>query len=166
MPDTQVKDLVLLSYDTLKKVQAPLEDFLNFYALPQLITSESEEEMVRTKAILSELRHLLVYCEATAEKLGIINRSKKFNKDFAEHVLYETVHLCINKFYYPTHELYEEDGRYSYTGTDAIKFSYPTQEEMKKLIISLSKDFEMLRDELYYYETDYVTQKRLQGEPI
>jgi len=166
MPDTQIKELVLLSEDLLKNIQNPLEDFLNHYALPQLVSNDQDDQFKYTKDMLSDMRHLLVSVENTLNKLGIIRRSRHFNKDFAEQVLYETVHLCVNKFYYPEHDLYEEDGRNSYTGKDAIKFTFQPHPEMKKTLLHLSKYFEVLREELNYYETDYITKKRLEGKPL
>lgn len=164
MPETQIKELVLMSEEMLNKIQVPLKNFLDHHALPQLVSSDDEKELEHTKSLLSDMRHLLVSCENTYKKLGIVQRSHQFNKEFAEHVLYETVHLCVNKFYYPEHELYEEDGRNSYTGRDAIKFSFAPHPKMKETIVALSKYFEILREELNYYETDYVTKKRLEGK--
>ncbi len=164
MPETQIKELVILSEDVLTKIQSPLEDFLNYYTVPQLVSSNNQKDLEHTKYILSDMRHLLVSCENTLNKLGVVSRSKQFNKDFAEHVLYETVHLCVNKFYYPDHELYEEDGRNAYTGKDAITFTYDHHTKIKETILSLSKYFEVLREELNYYETDYITKKRLEGK--
>lgn len=171
MPETQIKELVLLSQDLLTKVQKPLEHFLNHYALPQLnITSNDEKNKenysLKTQNLLSDLRHLLVACENTQNKLGIVNRSNTFKKEYAEHVLYETMHLCVNKFYYPEHEIFEEDGRNSYTGKDAIKFSFEPHPEIKETVLLISKHFEVLREELTYYETDYVTKKRLEGKML
>lgn len=166
MPETQIKELVLLSQDILRKAQSPLVAFLNYNAIPQLVSIEENDEKVREKTefLLSDLRHLLVSCENTLNKLGNVIRSHHFNKDFAEHVLYETVHLCVNNFYYPEYEVYEEDGRNSYTGKDAIKFSFDPHPALKEIVMNLSKYFEVLREELNYYETDYVTKKRLEGE--
>jgi len=164
MSNTNIKDLVVFSYDTLKKVQVPLADFLNEHNAKQLALNETELD--KTKGILSDLRHLLVAIENTIDRLGISKRSHQFNKDFAEQVLYETVHHCVDKYYYPAHELYEEDGRYSYTNNDAVKFRFTPHPSIKKLIVDMSKDFETLREELSYYETDYITKKRLQGKNI
>lgn len=170
MPDTQIKELVTLTLNLLTKSQIELENFLDNYSLKEImkgIDDDNKEEItLKTKYLLSDLRHLLVGCENRITKLGVITRSSQFNKEFAEFVLYETVHLCVNKFYYPEHEIYEEDGRNSYTGKDAIKFSFNPHPVIKELILSLSKNFEVLREELIYYETDYVTKKRLEGKLI
>ncbi|GBF12408.1 MAG: DUF3907 family protein [Tepidibacillus sp.] len=160
MPESQIKQLILLSQNLLKEINESLEHFLNFHAVNNLVYNEGQ--IVKTCELLSDLRHLLVNCENTYQKLGVVARSHHFNKDFAEQILYETVYLCVHKFYYPAHEVYEEDGRHSYTGKDAIKFSYTPHPDIKKIILALSKTFEVLREELSYYETDYVTKKRLQ----
>lgn len=170
MPETQIKELVTLTFDLLTKSQKELENFLNNYSVREILkglNDDNKDELTtKIQYLLSDLRHLLVGCENRITKLGVITRSSQFNKEFAEFVLYETVHLCVNKFYYPEHEIYEEDGRNSYTGKDAIKFSFTPHPEIKELILSLSKYFEVLREELVYYETDYVTKKRLEGKLI
>lgn len=167
MPESQIKELINLSSDSIKKIQKPLEDFLNHYTLNELNLSNNEPIIEqKNKEFLSDMRHLLVSCENTLNKLRIVLQSNKFNKDLAEHALYETVHLCVNKFFYPEHEVYEEDGRNSYTGKDAIKFTFDPHPALKELVVSLSKYFEVLREELNYYETDYVTKKRLEGKMI
>jgi hypothetical protein len=80
--------------------------------------------------------------------------------------LYDTYHNAINAFFYPKHECYSEDGRYAYTGQDAIRFRKKPTRAARDITLELSKTFEQLREELAYYETDYVTQKRLQGERV
>ena len=112
---------------------------------------------------LSDLRHLIVNSETAYERLGITLSRSKFNKEFAEENLYLVYHTCVNLFFYPKGEVYEEDGRNSYTGRDAILFHKQVIPELRKLTLDLSKTFEYLRDELQYYETDYVTMKKMRS---
>ncbi|CAH1204413.1 hypothetical protein PAECIP111891_02502 [Paenibacillus allorhizoplanae] len=81
-------------------------------------------------------------------------------------MLYEVYHTCVNTFFYPKNECYSEDGRYAYTGQDAIRFRKKPSREVRDLTIELSKVFEELREDLAYYETDYITQRRMQGEKV
>jgi hypothetical protein len=143
-----------------------LERFLNQVTLASLVeqSGDPEEYELYYRDYLSDLRHLLVYCENAFEKLGVALRRARFNEEFAEEVLYQVYHTCINNFYYPKGEVYDEDGRYSYTGHDSIIFRKPVTPELRKLTLSLSKVFEQLRDDLQYYETDYITKKRMQKE--
>ncbi|AMA72431.1 MULTISPECIES: DUF3907 family protein [Aneurinibacillus] len=163
MPETQLKEICEESYNRLKKVCMELEKFLNTTTLNQLVQASSDPEQYESyyRDYLSDLRHLLVNCENAYEKLGICLRRARFNKEFAEEALYLVYHTCVNLFFYPKGEVYEEDGRNSYTGRDAIIFHKEVTPELKALTLGMSKVFEYLRDELQYYETDYVTMKRM-----
>jgi len=166
MSGTHLKQLCEDTYTKLKKVSMELERFLNQVTLASLVekSGDPEEYNAYYRTYLSDLRHLLVYCENTYEKLGVALRRARFNEEFAEEVLHQVYHLCVNNFYYPKGEVYDEDGRYSYTGQDAIIFRKQVTPELKQLTLSLSKVFEQLRDDLQYYETDYITKKRMQKE--
>ncbi|MBO8171318.1 MAG: DUF3907 family protein [Bacillaceae bacterium] len=165
MPEVQLKNLCEESYSRLKRVCMDTERFLNETTLDQLVSESGDREEYETyyRDFLADLRHLLVNCENATEKLGIVLRRAKFNKNFAEETLYQVYHTCINQFFYPKQEVYEEDGRHSYTGKDAIIFHKPVTPELRKLVLSNSKIFEYLREELHYYETDYVTKKRMKS---
>ncbi|ERI10485.1 DUF3907 family protein [Aneurinibacillus aneurinilyticus] len=163
MPETQLKEICEESYNRLKKVCMELEKFLNTTTLNALVQTSSDPEQYEPyyRDYLSDFRHLLVNCENAYEKLGICLRRARFNKEFAEEALYTVYHTCVNMFFYPKGEVYEEDGRNSYTGRDAIIFHKEVTPSLKVLTLGLSKVFEYLRDELQYYETDYVTMKRM-----
>ncbi|MCS1350082.1 YpuI family protein [Mechercharimyces sp. CAU 1602] len=168
MPAEQTKQLCEMTRQSLKEVNEQLAAFLDYTHIPQLIAesgtaTEKEVEMEQYyRHFLSDLRHLNVSCEMAYETISLVLRRAKFNREFADKVLYEVVHTCIYNFYYPRHECYEEDGRYTYTGQDAIRFRYPPAPSLHKVTISLSKAFEGLREELEYYETDYMTGVRMQ----
>jgi len=150
----------------LKIAVEKMETFLNEHALKDLSDGSDEETMQFYRDYLTDIRHLVVYCEVSYEKLGVSLRRSTFNVDYAEKVLYETYHSCVNSFFYPKNECYSEDGRYAYTGQDAIRFRKKPTRNVRDLTISLSKVFEELREDLAYYETDYITQKRMQGEKV
>ncbi|MFX3633654.1 MAG: YpuI family protein [Candidatus Pristimantibacillus sp.] len=165
MPSTNVKPLSETTRSKLKDAINELEPFLNEYALNQLLGEESSEEaQIFYKGLLSDLRHLLVFSEVSLEKLGVLLRRPNFDTDFAERALYEVYHQCVNAYFYPKNECYSEDGRYAYTGQDAIRFRFKPVREAREIVLKLSKNFEELRDELAYYENDYMTQRRMQGQ--
>ena len=165
MPSANVKPLSETTRNKLKDAIQQLEPFLNDYSLSQLIGEEDgEEAQAFYKGLLSDLRHLLVFSEVSVEKLGVLLRRPNFDNDFAERVLYEVYHQCVNAYFYPKNECYSEDGRYAYTGQDAIRFRFKPVREARVIVLSLSKIFEELRDELAYYENDYMTQRRMQGQ--
>lgn len=166
MPQFEVRQLCEDTRSKLKEVCEKLEHFLNHSSLPQLLSRNTGATEEYYKGYLSDLRYLLVHCEVAYEKLGVALRRPKFNIDYSEKILYEVVHTCVYNFFYPRSEAYEEDGRRAYTGKDAIKFREEPASELMEVTISLSKIFEYLREELNYYETDYITQKRLEGEQV
>lgn len=165
-----VENVKLLCEDTKSKLKLAIEKlefFLNHHSLVQLVNQDDDGELDEFyKGYLSDLRHLLVFSEVANEKLGISLRRPNFNMDYAEKVLYDVYHNAVNNFFYPKNECYSEDGRYAYTGQDAIRFRKKPAREARDITLELSKIFEELREDLSYYETDYITQKRMQGERI
>ncbi|MEV2909380.1 YpuI family protein [Paenibacillus larvae] len=150
----------------LKEAIAKLELFLNQHALSQLNTENDPAMDEFYRGYLQDMRQLLVFGEVAYEKLGVSLRRPNFNVEYSERVLYEVYHNCVNGFYYPKNECYSEDGRYAYTGQDAIGFRKKPSRDVRDLTIELSKIFEELREDLAYYETDYITQRRMQGERV
>ncbi|MGO4544369.1 YpuI family protein [Paenibacillus sp. 2TAB23] len=165
MPTANVKALTESTRTKLKDAVNQLEPFLNNNALLQLTGEDNGEEAQNFyKGLLSDLRHLLVFSEVSVEKLGVLLRRPNFDTDYAERVLYEVYHQCVSAFFYPKNECYSEDGRYAYTGQDAIRFRFKPTRESRGIVLNVSKVFEELRDELSYYENDYMTQRRMQGQ--
>jgi hypothetical protein len=169
MSVSHLKELCEETYTRLKKAGMEVEKFLNQVTLAGLVAESGDPEEYESyyRSFLSDLRHLLVYCENAAEKLGVCLRRAQFNEEFAEEVLYQVYHTCVNQFYYPKEEVYDEDGRYCYTGQDSIRFRKPVTPALRALTLGLSNIFEPLREDLHYYETDYITKKRMQttGRP-
>ncbi|TVY09635.1 YpuI family protein [Paenibacillus cremeus] len=161
-----VKNLCETTRAKLSEAIAKMEAFLNGHALQQLNTENDEAMEEFYKGYLADTRHLLVFSEVAYEKLGVALRRPNFNVEYAEKVLYDVYHTSVNNFFYPKNECYSEDGRYAYTGQDAIRFRKKPTRDVRDLTIELSKIYETLREDLSYYETDYITQKRLQGEKV
>ncbi len=165
MLSTHLKTLSESTRSKLKDTIHLLEPFLNHNGLLELTKDDQEEEaQLFYKGLLSDLRHLLVFSEVCDEKLGILLRRPNFDFDQAGRLLYETYHQCVNAFFYPRNECYYEDGRLAYTGLDSIRYRYKPNLETRELIQRLSQFFQELRDELSYYENDYMTQRRMQGQ--
>lgn len=164
MPASNAKQLCESTHEKLKTAISQLEDFLNQYAVPQLTELDSEDQTAFYKGLLSDLRHLLVFCEVTYEKLGALLRRPNFDTEAAERVLYEVYHQCVNAYFYPKNEGYSEDGRYAYTGREAIRFIFKPVAPARDIVLVHSKVFEELRDDLGYYETDYMTNVRMQRQ--
>jgi arsenate reductase-like glutaredoxin family protein len=168
MTVNQVQNLCETTREKLKAAIEKCETFLNSYSLKDLLKdNEHDAELVEFyRYFLSDLRRLLVFSELAYEKLGISLRRPHFNAEHAEKILYDVYHHCVNNFFFPKHESYSEDGRYAYTGQDAIRFRKRPCLEARNITLELSKIFEELRDDLSYYETDYITQRRMQGEKV
>lgn len=151
-----VKRLCQSTREKLKQVVQITETFLNGVTLSSLAGSGDAEIEEYYRCFLSDLRHLLVFSQLNYEKLGIALRRKAFNVDYAERILHETYHTSVNGFFYPKNECYSEDGRYAYSGQDPIRFRKPPVPEVRNVTLSLFAIFEEMRDELSYYETDYI----------
>ncbi len=164
-PD-QVKALCELTKGRLTEAIAQLEQFLNSTTLEALLAEHEEEMAEFYSGYLSDLRQLLVFSEVYYEKLGTQLRRPSFHVDQAERVLYDTYHQCVNRFYYPKNECYSEEGRYAYTGQDAIRFRKKPGRAARDIVMACSEIYEQLREELAYYETEYVNQRRMQGERL
>lgn len=164
MSATNVQKLCESTRDKLKVVIDKMELFLNEHALPQLVNEEDEEIVQFYRGFLSDLRHLLVFSEMSYEKLGVALRRATFDESFAKKALYNVYHYGVNNFFYPKNESYSEDGRYAYTGQDAIRFRKKPVRPARDIILEITKAYEELRDDLIYYENDYLTEKRMQNQ--
>jgi len=165
MLSANVRALSEMANDRLKEVIVLLEPFLNKFCLSQLTEEDDTEEAIGYySGLLSDLRHLLVFSEVCSEKLWVLHRRQQATDEHAAKTLYEVYQHCVNAFFYPKNECYAEDGRYAYTGQDAIRFRYKPNPIVRTLILDLAKIFEELRDELAFYENDYMTQRRMQGQ--
>jgi hypothetical protein len=160
-----IKGIAESSRDKLKSAILELEQFLNGHALPELVQEDSAEAQNFYGGLLSDMRHLLVFSEVAYEKLGALLRRPNFDVELAERTLYEVYHHCVNAFFYPKNECYSEDGRYAYTGQDAIRFRRKPVRAARDVVLNVSRVYEELRDDLSYYESDYLTQRRMmQGQ--
>jgi len=162
----QTNQLCESTKNQLKNAINVLEGFLNNHSLPSLYDEQDAAMIDFYKGYLTDLRHLLVFSEVYYEKLGVILRRPVFNVENADKVLYETYHQSINRFYYPKNECYSEEGRYAYTGQDAIRFRKKPVRIVRDTTLEISKIYEQLREDLTYYENDYVNQRRLQGDKV
>lgn len=164
MSQANINQLCVTAKDHLKTAINRMEEFLNHNGLPQLAEGHDEETIFFYQGYLSDLRQLLVFCEVCEEKLGVVLRRGTFDPESAEKALYHVYHDCVNRFFYPKNESYSEDGRYAYTGQDAIRFRKKPVRSARDVILDITKLFEELRDELVYYESDYLTQLRMRQQ--
>ncbi|KGE18144.1 YpuI family protein [Paenibacillus wynnii] len=164
MSASNVQKLCETTREKLKYAIEKMEFFLNQNALPQLGTDQDEEMLHFYQGFLSDLRHLLVFSEMSYEKLGVALRRATFDESFAQKALYNVYHYGVNNFFYPKNESYSEDGRYAYTGQDAIRFRKKPVRQARDIIMEITKVYEELRDDLTYYESDYLTERRMQNQ--
>jgi len=164
MPAANLKALAESSREKLKSAIDPIEQFLNNHSLTQLAQEDQPDAVAFYSGLLSDLRHLLVFSEVAYEKLGAVLRRPNFDNELAERALYEVYHNGVNSFFYPKNECYSEDGRYAYTGQDAIRFRVKPVRAARDVILGISRVYEELRDDLAYYESDYLTQRRMQSK--
>ncbi|OWA36687.1 hypothetical protein B9G55_00985 [Saccharibacillus sp. O16] len=161
MSAPNVQKLCESTREKLKTAIVRIEAFLNEYSLPQLVQSQEEEEVAYYKGFLSDLRYLLVFSENSSEKIGVLLRRANFDVNSAEDTLYKVYHNVVNSFFYPKNETYAEDGRYAYTGQEAIRFRRSIHTAAREVVLDVTKTYEELRDDLDYYESDYLSQRRM-----
>ncbi|MGG3470839.1 YpuI family protein [Neobacillus pocheonensis] len=140
----------------LTKTITTLEDFLNETTIKGL-NLENEEDVTYNKLIFSNLRKLAVYSEEGLDACSVIMQSEPFQKAAAEKTLYKIYHNCIEEFFAPKNDAWFENSRSAYTGRNSIKFYRNVPEEISQLVKSLEGEFQRIREELEYYETDYRT---------
>jgi hypothetical protein len=149
---TQLKDVGGFLSSTI----GTLENYLNDTTLSQM-EQELSGDSSYYKLILSNLRKLLVYCEEGLDACSVILQSEPFQKPPAEKTLYRIFHQCIEEFFSPKNDAWFEDSRSAYTGRNSIKFYKTVPESVQNLVKGLEGEFQRVREELEYYETDYRT---------
>lgn len=147
----------ILVRDFLDHVVKEIGSYLNKTTMESLLTEEPDGKLNHYDGILASLRRLYVFCDEGLDACNVILNAEEFRKAASEKTLYWIYHQCIQEFYSPKNDKWFEDSRSAYTGKNAIKFYETTPESIKKLMASLEKDFQEIREELEYYETDYRT---------
>ncbi|MCA1039747.1 YpuI family protein [Bacillus infantis] len=133
-----------------------LEAYLNETTLSGLL-KEKDGDRNYYKMVLGNLRKLLVFCEEGLDACSVLLKNEPFPKPAAEKTLYRIYHQCIDEFFSPKNDAWFENSRSAYTGKNSIKFQGEVPESMKGIFDSLESEFQRIREELEYYETDYRT---------
>jgi hypothetical protein len=149
---TQLNDVK----EFLANTSLKLENYLNDTTIEQM-QREQEGDVNYYKLILSNIRKLLVYSEEGLEACSVILQSEPFQKAAAEKTLYRIFHQCIEEFFSPKNDAWYENSRSAYTGKNSIKFYKEIPENLQVLIKGLEGEFQRIREELEFYETDYRT---------
>ncbi len=140
----------------LAKTIAELEDYANENTLSGLL-SENQGDKEYYKLLLANLRKLLVYSEEFWDNCTVILQSETFPKATAEKTLYRIYHQCIEEFFSPKNDAWFEDSRSAYTGNNSIKLRQNAPNSLTILLAGLEGEFQRVREDLQYYETDYRT---------
>ncbi len=138
------------------------ETFLNQSTLASLIDEKTGDEGYY-RTILSNLRKLSVFCDEGLDACNVILQAEPFPKGAAEKTLYRIYHQCIEEFFSPKNDAWFEDSRAAYTGKNSIKWQKEVPESISTLMKRLEGEFQRIREELEYYETDYRT-KMIQSQ--
>ena len=133
-----------------------LENYLNQTLLSDFLDEKKDDEAYY-KLLLSNIRKLLVYCEEGLDSCEIILQSETFPKAAAEKTLYRIYHQCIEEFFSPRNDVWFEDSRSAYTGKNSIKVRQEVPISLNQLLGGLEGEFQRVREELQFYETDYRT---------
>lgn len=152
MVKTQLEEVSVFLTNLVSKI----EDYLNETTIQALMQEHNGDEQFY-KLLLSSFRKILVYCEEGLEASKIVLKSEPFQKGAAEKTLYKIYHQCIEEFFSPKNDAWYEDSRSAYTGRNSIKFHQTAPTSVVNLLKSLEGEFQKVREELEYYETDYRT---------
>ncbi|MBM4762171.1 DUF3907 family protein [Bacillus sp. B15-48] len=150
--ETQIDDVK----DFLGQTVSKFELFLNTTTLGGLETEKPGSEEYNKK-VLSTIRKLTVFCEEALDACIVVAKAQPFAKAAAEKTLYRVYTHCIEEFFAPKNDVWYEDSRSAYTGKNAIKFRENVPVSIEELLLSLEGDFQRMREELEYYETNYRT---------
>lgn len=156
--EADVKESCKGAYDGLKTACSDLEQFLNEVTLSDLVRRSAGDKKAYEafyRSLLSDFRHLYVYCENAYERLGLCLRRASFPPEQAMKILYWVYHKCIHTFFCPKGEAYEEESRYCFTGNDAIRFRKEVPSNVRTLTMTLQPTFEKLREDLQPYGDEY-----------
>lgn len=156
MGNTLVKSQLKEVKDFLTNTIKTIENFLNETTLSQLNHSK-EGDLSYYKTVLSSMRKLLVFSEESLDACKVILQCEPFQKAAAEKTLYRIYHQCIVEFFSPKNDAWFEDSRSAYTGRNSIKFYKDVPESLHQLVKGLEGEFQRIREDLEFYETDYRT---------
>jgi hypothetical protein len=154
--NTLVQSQIIDVKNFLADAVVKFETFLNEMTITKLV-DEKAGDPDYYRMLVSNLRKLLVYCEEGSEACQVIVKNEPFAKETAEKTLYRIYHQCIEEFFAPKSDAWFEDSRSAYTGKNSIKFRQETPDSIKNLFGNLESQFQKIREELEYYETDYRT---------
>lgn len=157
MGNSLVESQLKIANDTLTEICGRVSCYLNEVTITNMLEEETQGDREYFKSLLSTLRRVLVFCEEGMETSGVILQGKTFRKSAAEKTMYWIYHNCVEEFFNPRLDNWYEDSRSAYTGKNAIKFSKEVPTSLKELIQSVEGLFQLIREELEYYETDYRT---------
>lgn len=135
--------------------------FLNIHSIPSIQQELLTSDTIYIERILTSIRRITVYCEDAKEVCEKILNSQ-FHKGVAEETLHKIYHRCIAEFFSPRNDSWFENSRAAYTGKHAITFYKEVPESIQRLFSALEKVFQQMREELEYYETDYMTKQMSQ----
>nr|WP_302328501.1 DUF3907 family protein [Salirhabdus salicampi] len=141
----------------LRKTVDHLTEYLNEHSLQQLASELDDLDQDYYKQVLKSLRRLEVFCEEAMETVHVLLKSNPFRKQAAEKTLYGIYHKCVLEFFSPKDDVWYEDSRAAYTGRNSIRFHRNPPQSIINLMKQLEPDFQQMRENLDYYETDYQT---------
>lgn len=157
MSNSIVHAQTMMTKEFLEQAVTDIGHFLNTSTLAGLLDEEKQGDQVYYEGLLNSLRRLHVFCDEGLDACSVIVSAEPFRKVAAEKTLYWVYHQCVQEFYSPRHDKWYEDSRSAYTGKNAIKFYKVVPASLAKLMASLERGFQDIREELEFYETDYRT---------
>ncbi len=134
-----------------------ITNYVNYHTLPSLLEETPAGNEQYYKGLLASIRRLLVFCEEGHDACFVLLNSQPFRKTAAEKILYKIYHQVIAEFFSPKSDHWYENSRSAYTGKNSIVFQQTPPTSIEQVMKSLEGKFQLMREELEYYETDYQT---------
>lgn len=141
----------------LEEVIEVITKYVNNHTLPLLLEETPEGDEQYFAGLLASIRRLLVFCEEGLDACCVVMNNEPFRKNAAQRTLYKIYHQVIAEFFSPKNDYWYENSRSAYTGKNSIAFQKQPPFSIERMMQELEGKFQMLREELEYYETDYQT---------
>ncbi|KKI93105.1 hypothetical protein WQ54_06260 [Bacillus sp. SA1-12] len=147
MEGTGIKSELKHVITFLENVVGKMTNYLNEITLSSL-EAEIEGDIDYFKELLKTVRKLVVFCEEALEACLMAIRNQSLKEVSTKQLLYKVYHQCIERYFQPKNDVWFEDSRSSYTGTNTIIFRKTPPPSLAGIIISLENDFLAIREEL------------------
>ncbi|RPK15590.1 DUF3907 family protein [Priestia endophytica] len=153
MQEHTVQKQVEFAQTKLSVIEQKLQHYLNYTNITVLEREGKGKE--EYPLLLSDLRRLSVHCLEAKEACTMFLTTKAVPSAQAQQLLKRIYQRCVLEFFNPKNDLWYENSRASYTGSDAIHFRFEAPNSVHVLFRNIEETFLSLQEELQMYEKNY-----------